>query len=381
VGQTVHVGKAGALRVTRPAVSAAAVVAAVLLASLSLTGCSSSPEKEGTSVSAAHHAVIISGSARSVAAPGVRVPQGAVVVTAPDGSATLDTGGRVVFLGRSAEYVVGTGVTAELRRGSAVVDDRSGPSLRLLAGAVSVNADGSTWRVERGFSTRVGVFSGSVQVAMGGHSQTLPALYQVVVAGLQLPAKTPLVLRDDDAERRVALQLVDDDVALTNEAKVLNRSHDGRALVRLASDVGHERCDQPSSERAGEWRGRGARWWHDGRFDRRHHEWYDGQRWRSHGRKRHRRVDKRCDRRRHGWRDQWFVGLDRWTDADDVAEPGRRPGQRLGRHGDRPARCEPVTVAAAERSHVPTATGHLLVACPGVQLTHVVRTRGGARRR
>lgn len=232
--QTVHVGQQAA---RSPAIVAVSGVLLFLFAPL-LTGCSGSSAHARTVVVDARAATLVSpGGDSEPAQPDGRVAEGTIVRTARGGAAILDTGGRMLYLGGATEYVVGTGVSGELRTGAAVVDARHGPDLDLAAGQVAVRTDASAVRVERGFSVRVGVFSGTANVATvpGTDDATVEALHQVVVAGRRIPQQTPLVLTDDDAEQRVALALVQDDERLNTFARALDRSRVGRQLVSVAA--------------------------------------------------------------------------------------------------------------------------------------------------
>jgi hypothetical protein len=247
VGQTAHVGRhrqpAGVSINVVGAVRPLAIAGAAALAAGVLAGCGSSPASVKTHVVAARDAVIQTATGKRVAVRlGAVVPRGAALITGAAGSAVLDTGGRETYLGSTSDYVVGTGVSAELRRGAAVVDARRGPDLRLVTGAVAVSTGHSAIRVERGFTVRVGVFAGNAAVTAlpaAGVPLTVDALHQVVVAGRGLPAHAaPLVLTDDDAERRVAPDLVHDDLDLGRTAAALDSGRQGRRLVAVAVHSG-----------------------------------------------------------------------------------------------------------------------------------------------
>ena len=216
----------------------------VALAAGLLVGCGHEGAAD-TRLSEAQHAVVVTAAGRTVVArPGLALHAGDQVRTGADGSAILTTGKRTAYLGGEGTYTVRDSRAGVLSRGAFLVDARHGPALSITAGPVSVRVGQSAVRVERAFTVRVGILAGRpVAVAAdpvsGPAHLALPALYQVVVAGRGLPeAGSPLVLTDDDAERRVVPDLVFDDTQLTRTASALDAGTEGRTIVRLAAAAG-----------------------------------------------------------------------------------------------------------------------------------------------
>jgi hypothetical protein len=236
VGQTAPFGRRSVAR------GAVVGIAAVSCAAL-LGGCGSSPANTQTKLVAARDAHVVSPTGvRQAVHLGEVIPRGYTVTTDATGSAILATGDRTLYLGGEGNYLVGTGISAQLRRGAAVVDARHGPELRLDVGGVGVRLDGAAARIERGYSVRVGVFTGAADVAvlpMTRHLLAVHALHQVIVASRELPAQTtPLVLTDDDAEQRVAPDLVQSDLELSRLATALDDGRAGHRLVDVAVSAG-----------------------------------------------------------------------------------------------------------------------------------------------
>lgn len=216
-----------------------AVVAALgLLAAVGLTACGPDAATADTVLTQAPGAVVrIAGGRVTPAREGMVVPRGATVVSGPDG-ALLTTLGRQTLLGASSEVTVLDGAREALRSGQVLLNATSGPGLDLDAGAATVTAAaGSLSRVERAALLRVGQFRGASSVrASGRRARTdLPRLYQVQVPFGGLPeVATPLVLSDDQWERRFARDLVESDLSLTALARGLDApGPEGPALVRL----------------------------------------------------------------------------------------------------------------------------------------------------
>lgn len=166
------------------------------------------------------------------ATEGEVLPRGAELHTGQGGGAQLSTAGRVVYLDGLSTLTVRDGVRETLSRGAAMVDARDGAHLDLStpAGLVAT-PDGAVTRVEEGLLTRVAVYDGTVSLHPVGRSSTtlVPALHQVKIQPQSLPQRaTPLQLRGDSWDRRVAADLVSAD-------EDLNSLADGLALGEGAS--------------------------------------------------------------------------------------------------------------------------------------------------
>jgi hypothetical protein len=248
VGQTSHLGPVnGPGRSDRRLRLAGSLcVAAVTLTVIGalLTGCGSGKNSAITRVVKAANAQVVTAAGQTMAArSGAVLHAGDQIRTGVDGAAVLATGERRSYLGGQASYTVRSRSAGVLDKGAFVVDARHGPALSITSGPVTARIDRAAARIEHGFAQRVGVLGGRGisllgDAANGPAQMTLPSLYQVVVAGRGLTAKTPLALTDDDAERLVVPDLVSDDIQLTRTAAALDSGAEGRAIVRLASQGG-----------------------------------------------------------------------------------------------------------------------------------------------
>src|SRR3954464_6113862 len=110
VGQIAHVGhRAGGV----------GGVAALLLLAGGLMGCSSDGAKATTTVTQAADAVVVTAAGRSVPAhDGQKLARGDVIRTGHGGSATLNTAGRIAYLGADGAYALQSGISAVLQRGA-----------------------------------------------------------------------------------------------------------------------------------------------------------------------------------------------------------------------------------------------------------------------
>ncbi|MCA1710994.1 MAG: hypothetical protein LC789_04840 [Actinobacteria bacterium] len=239
--------------------STAVLAAGSLLAALGLSACGSDVAKAATVLRDARATTLTltDGSTRA-AGNGTTVPKGATVTTAPGGSASLVTAGRVVLLGSDTAVSVFDGRRERLRKGLVMVDARKAGDLDLDAGAATVrSARGTLARVERGPLLRIASFrKGATVRATGRRAQVpVPALMQVQVPYGGAPGQvTALGLTRDRWEKRYALALVNSDVALTQLADGLDRDAvSSSAVVRAASfrpAAADERAGQPASERS-----------------------------------------------------------------------------------------------------------------------------------
>lgn len=157
---------------------------------------------------------------------GDRIPRGGQVRTGADGGAELRTDGRSTYLGALTTLVVLDGARQSLTRGQGMVDSRRGPRLQLttLAGTVAVKP-GALARVETATSLRLAVFEGLASItATDRHGSTgVAALHQVQIPYGYLPGRiTPLALKDDAWEARLANDLVSADQDLSHLADALS---------------------------------------------------------------------------------------------------------------------------------------------------------------
>jgi uncharacterized membrane protein YgcG len=246
VGQRPHVGQpvtacARLAARARPLTRVAAWTGGVAIVGALVTGCGSGGGSAVTRLTEAADAQVITATGQAVAArPGLTLHVGDEIRTAADGAAVFATGGRRGYLGAQASYIVRGRGAGVLQRGAFVVDGRNGPALTVTSGPVTAHVGRSAVRVEHGFTVRVGVLAGrAVTVAgdpaAGPREMSVPALYQVVVAGRGLTKATPLTLTDDDAERLVVADLVGDDIQLTRTAAALDEGNEGRAIMRIAN--------------------------------------------------------------------------------------------------------------------------------------------------
>jgi hypothetical protein len=246
VGQRPHVGQpvtacARPVARARPLTRVVAWIGGVAIVGALVSGCGSGGGSAVTRLTEAADAQVITATGQAVAArPGLTLHVGDEIRTAADGAAVFATGGRRGYLGAQASYIVRGRGAGVLQRGAFVVDGRNGPALAVTSGPVTAHVGRSAVRVEHGFTVRVGVLAGrAVSVAgdpaAGPRDMSVPALYQVVVAGRGLTKATPLTLTDDDAERLVAADLVGDDIQLNRTAAALNEGNEGRAIMRIAN--------------------------------------------------------------------------------------------------------------------------------------------------
>lgn len=200
-----------------PTAALAAACAASALAGCGFTAVKDEPVTL-VSVSGAY---VFSGSERHVARDGEHLRKGDLVRTAPGGAATLVVRDRRVLLAAESDVTVPDGATVELGKGALLVDRRRGPGLTVRIGDTTVDQITSgAVRVEHSLSVSVAALSARVRVrTASGVRRTVPALYQLGVAGRALPeAAAPLQLRDDAWERGVVPDLVADDVRLNDLA-------------------------------------------------------------------------------------------------------------------------------------------------------------------
>lgn len=234
---TGRVGQTGRWRVTVPAVLAATG----LLAGLGLSACGTDVAQAATVLRDPRATTVqLSNGSAVPATDGATVPNGATVITAPGGSASLRTAGRTVLLGQSTTVTVLDGAREQLRKGLVMVDARRAAALSLDAGAATVTAPrGSLSRVERGPLLRVGSFQQTVTVRADGRrtQADVRALHQVQVPYGGLPGQvTPLALTRDSWERRYALDLVTADIDLAGLAAGLDTNPtSGAAALRVVA--------------------------------------------------------------------------------------------------------------------------------------------------
>jgi hypothetical protein len=157
---------------------------------------------------------------------GDSIPRGGQVRTGPGGGAELRTEGRSTYLGALSTLDVLDGVRQSLRRGQSMVDSRRGPRLQLttLAGSVAIRP-GSLARVETASALRLGVFEGLASVTATDRrgATGVAALHQVQVPYGYVPGRiTPLALKDDAWESRLASDLVSADIDLGHLASALS---------------------------------------------------------------------------------------------------------------------------------------------------------------
>ncbi|MDX6286162.1 MAG: hypothetical protein QOG53_1647 [Frankiales bacterium] len=224
-----------------PRAQSAAIAVTAVAAVGMLAGCGHSGASAVTTLTDARNVSVISPNGSTVpGVPGLRLRRGDVVQTSADGSAILSTSGRTAYLGGTGAYTVVNGVSGVLQRGAFVADARRGPQLRVQVGPFAVRTDQSAVRIERTFAIRVGALSGRpLSITSTDRGLTVAALHQVVIAGRVLPTRTtPLVLTNDDAERRVVPDLVFDDKQLTDAAASLNQGTEGRTIVAAGQRAG-----------------------------------------------------------------------------------------------------------------------------------------------
>jgi hypothetical protein len=201
------------------AIGAAAVVVAAAGVGVALSRGHVPVAKAATTLSAADHARLVSPAGHtSPAHAGQQVPNGDVVRTGRNGSATLLTRGRAVYVASSAAVAVVNGARQQLRTGSVVIDATGGPGLNVeVAGDVLTVPDHCALTATRSVSTVVGSLAGTPTIAnSSARHLEVPALAQAVFAGDAVPTVTsPLHLPADQRLRvmvaRAAPALIDDD--------------------------------------------------------------------------------------------------------------------------------------------------------------------------
>lgn len=208
---------------------------AVTSLALSLTGCRFTAVKdEPVTLTGVRDAVVVSGGSEHAAVEGARLGKGDTVRTGSAGAATLVVRGRKVRLGAATTVKVPDGATLSLAHGSLLVDRRHGPGLTVIATDTTVDDFGSgAVRIERTFVTLVAGLSAGARVRTAtGPRLGLPELFQATVSGRALPrTAAPLHLRDDDWERSVISDVVDDDIRLNDLARGVAN---GEALLAKA---------------------------------------------------------------------------------------------------------------------------------------------------
>ena len=216
----------------------AAGLVVFLAASVALVTHTGDPASADTYVTSVRNAVIrLADGSESTAQVGARLPKGAQLRTGQEGGAELTTAGRVVYVGALSTVDVLDGVHQSLTRGQVMVDSRNGPRLQLTtrAGIVAAKA-GALSRIETATYLRLAVFEGSAAITATGRRATTPvgALHQVQVPyGYVAGGVTPLALKDDRWETRLASHLVEADQDLTRLADSLGGS-DGAAVLTAA---------------------------------------------------------------------------------------------------------------------------------------------------
>ncbi len=169
--------------------------------------------------------VTLPGGVSRSAIDGESLPRGAVVSTGSGVTATLDVRDRLVTLAPETTVAVPDGSSADLRRGSILVDRRKGPEVTIGAGAVVVDEiEEGAIRVDRGYSVRISVYSGGARAATSDRHLDVPRLYQAAIAGRALPDRpTPMRLTGDDWERLVIPAVTAADAELSQIARGIDR--------------------------------------------------------------------------------------------------------------------------------------------------------------
>lgn len=238
MGRITHVGHRRAYRVSSVGDIAGAltvpvtVLVALLVASV---GCRPTTGSTVTTFAAVRDAVVLAARGGSgPATPGQRLQAGDSVRTGAAGEAVLGRAGRRLLLGPDTLARVDSGSTATLVRGTAFVDRRRGPALRLTAGEVMLRTGrDAVARVERGYALRIGVFDGTANVrTRTGRGLDVTALHQVIVSARGLPsAPAPLALVGDRWERALAPDLITSNTTLTQLAVGLDTGASGGQLA------------------------------------------------------------------------------------------------------------------------------------------------------
>lgn len=214
-------------RADRLVVGVAVVLALVLLVAVTVAATGGGIAGARTVLRAgAGSMLLVDGQPEQPAVVGDTVPDGAALRAGPAG-AVLATRDRAVHLAADARVRVVDGGEQQLQTGSLVVDSRRGPGVTVTTEAATVTAppDGLV-RVDAGPMVRVALLAGpAAQVrAIGRRTPTmLPRLYQVQTArGSSVGYASPLMLRSDALERRLAADLVAADAMLTDLASQLS---------------------------------------------------------------------------------------------------------------------------------------------------------------
>ena len=234
MGQTARSGHA-------PAGIAARVmlIGAVGAASTVLVGCGGSLASTPTTLQDAYAVQVVHADGSVVTGvSGLRLHGGDVVRTAPGGRAELRTRSRTVYVESDAAVAIVNGARQDLRHGAVVVDADSGPGLALQVGDLAVSAPhGTAVRAERALTVRIGTLVGSAHLTTStGRAMSVPALAQVMVAGVALPdSATPLHLTDDNGEAHAAPSLVRDDLALDSLAAGIDATGSSTASTVAAA--------------------------------------------------------------------------------------------------------------------------------------------------
>lgn len=175
------------------------------------------------------------GASRRAGLSGESLPRGAIVSTGPRGTATLDVRDRLVRLASDTSVGVPDGAGVDLRRGSILVDRRNGPEVTVRAGLLTIDdIDRGGLRVDRGFSTRVSVYSGAARAVTSDRRLDVPRLHVVTMAGRALPDEAaPLRLAGDEWERAVIPEVVAADVTLSRLARGLDTSRPSPGSIEV----------------------------------------------------------------------------------------------------------------------------------------------------
>jgi hypothetical protein len=233
------VGQIGHALGRRGLSSVAVLAAGSMLAAVALSACGVDVAKASTVVQDARAATLhLPDGTSAPVDDGTKVPKGATVSTAPGGSASLVTAGRVVLLGADSAVRVQDGRREQLRKGLVMIDARRAGDLELDAGAATVSTErGSLTRVERDALLRVASFRKGASVRAAGRRAhvAVDALHQVQVPYGGLPGRvTALGLTRDTWERRYALSLVSSDIDLSNLAAGLDSDPESTRAIGAA---------------------------------------------------------------------------------------------------------------------------------------------------
>jgi hypothetical protein len=172
--------------------------AAVALAGLAVASCapSSGPGDGLRVVPLAGEVRVADGDDSFLVDEDVSVSAGDILTTGPGGRAMLHLGSsRSLELGELAQVRVDN--EPEVVRGSVLATSGESP-MSVRAGDAEIEAAGSVFRVDRGFSVTVAVYRGAAAI-LGSGIEALSALHQaVVVSGGAVPrGPRPLAVRPD----------------------------------------------------------------------------------------------------------------------------------------------------------------------------------------